>query len=288
VPEEARIRRSILACAVCAVGFVPLALGGTVRSVAPPGAFYLALGDSVAYGMQPQKVDAGLPPSGYRTGYVDVFAKRLRRLKPDLRVVNYSCPGESTRTFVSGGCPWLADGTHRLHDSYRGPQLAAALTFVRLHRGRVSPITLHVGGGDVQAVYDACRGSLPCIRRSAPRATRQFVSRLGSILRRLHNAAPSAEIIVTGLWNNNIKQLPETDPLLRSLNQTIARVTKASSGHFADVFPAFNPQGNLARERARICAFTFICSRGDGHPTDAGYRAIAAAVWAASGYAQRS
>jgi hypothetical protein len=57
-------------------------------------------------------------------------------------------------------------------------------------------------------------------------------------------------------------------------------------GRFANPFPAFNPQGNPARERARICALTFICSEGDAHPTDAGYRAIAAAVWDASGYAK--
>src|ERR671936_1895101 len=76
----------------------------------PPRAYYLALGDSIAYGVQPAKVKAGLPPSGFRTGYVDVFAARLRALAPKLRVVNYACPGESTRTFIEGRCPWLADG----------------------------------------------------------------------------------------------------------------------------------------------------------------------------------
>ena len=56
------------------------------------------------YGMQPAKVNAGLPPSGFRTGYVDVFAARLRTLAPKIRVVNYGCPGESTETFIHGGC----------------------------------------------------------------------------------------------------------------------------------------------------------------------------------------
>jgi hypothetical protein len=50
----------------------------------------------------------------------------------------------------------------------------------------------------------------------------------------------------------------------------------------------FNPQGSIAREKARICALTFACSQDDPHPTDAGYRAIAAVVWAASGYKHRS
>jgi hypothetical protein len=51
---------------------------------------------------------------------------------------------------------------------------------------------------------------------------------------------------------------------------------------------ALNTLGSIAREKARICALTFACSQDDPHPTDAGYRAIAAVVWAASGYKHRS
>src|SRR5207237_10267541 len=69
-----------------------------------PQAYYLALGDSIAYGFQPAKARARLPPSGFNTGYVDVFAARLRAIAPKIRVVNYGCPGESTKTFIHGGC----------------------------------------------------------------------------------------------------------------------------------------------------------------------------------------
>jgi hypothetical protein len=62
-------------------------------------------------------------------------------------------------------------------------------------------------------------------------------------------------------------------------------VAAAEKARVARMFPVFNPVGNPKR---RICALTFICSRGDPHPTDAGYRAMAAAFWAASGYKQRS
>jgi hypothetical protein len=37
----------------------------------------------------------------------------------------------------------------------------------------------------------------------------------------------------------------------------------------------------------RLCAFTFFCSKGDPHPTDAGYRAMADAFMAASGYPRK-
>jgi hypothetical protein len=53
----------------------PLALGGTPRALSEsPQRYYLALGDSLTYGIQPAKVDRGLPPSGFKSGFVDVFA----------------------------------------------------------------------------------------------------------------------------------------------------------------------------------------------------------------------
>src|SRR5439155_14999699 len=88
-------------------------------------------------------------------------------------------------------------------------------------------------------------------------------------------------IIVIGVWNNDITYPRESDPFYRAVDLTIARAAARASARFADPFPLFNPQGSVAREKARICAYTFICSRGDGHPTDAGYRAIAAAVFTA-------
>ena len=227
--------------------------------------------------------------SAFDTGFVDVFARRLRTLAPRLRVVNYACPGESTRTFVAGGCTWLAGG-RGLHDPFHGAQLDAALAFLRAHPDEVSPITINLGGNDVDAFAKACKGSFACARARLPRFQTQFTSRLGSILRRLRVVAPKAEVIVVGVWNDDLATIRQSDPLYRRFDLAIARVAAAARAYFADPFPLFDPQGSLARRKARICAFTFTCSWSppDGHPTDAGYRAIAAAVFAASGYAHRS
>ena len=70
-------------CAVSAAWLVPLALGGSARPASSsPQSYYLALGDSIAYGFQPAKAKAGLAPSKFNTGYVDVFAARLRTIAP--------------------------------------------------------------------------------------------------------------------------------------------------------------------------------------------------------------
>lgn len=245
-----------------------------------PQAYYLALGDSIAYGIQPAKVDAGLPPSRF-TGYVDVFAARLRALAPKIQVVNYGCPGETTRTFIDGKCPWLAEG-RRLHDAFKGTQLGAALAFLRAHPGHVSPITLTLWGNDLfEEFAPACKGDPLCIRSHASAGLARFASRLNSIVGRLRAAAPKAEIILTGAWNFDVEHLAQVDPLFRSVDATIARAAVTGKARIARMYPVFSPAGN---EKARICALTFICSKGDPHPTDAGYRAMAAAFLAASGY----
>jgi lysophospholipase L1-like esterase len=242
----------------------------------PPKSYYLALGDSITYGAQPTKMKPGARPSDFDTGYVDVFAARLRKLSPKLQVVNYGCPGESTMTFTRGGCPALAEGV-KLHDAYRGSQLKAALSFLRAHRGQVSPITVTLWGNDV----------LPLSQKGkrAPAAIASFASRFDSILRQLRAAAPTAEIIVTGAWNPEVDRLQQAGPLYRSLDAAIARVAAGSRARVANISAAFNPPGNVRTQRARLCRLTFFCSQGgDPHPTDAGYRAMADAFMAASGY----
>jgi hypothetical protein len=119
---------------------------GAASSTAPgavqlPKRYYLALGDSIAYGFQP-KANA-TRASAFR-GYVEVFAARLRKLSPQIEVVNYGCPGESSVTFALGRCPTLPGV--KLHNRYRGPQLKAAVSFLRAHSGQVSPITLTLWG----------------------------------------------------------------------------------------------------------------------------------------------
>jgi lysophospholipase L1-like esterase len=261
-----------------------LALSGTAASGTPerpvyqsPQKYYLALGDSIAYGFQPTK--ANVPASAINTGYVDVFAARLRKLSSKIKVVNYGCPGESTVTFARGGCDWLKHGG-KLHDAFRGSQLKAALSLLRAHPGEVGPITVTLWGTDVP---------LPLSQNAkrARKAIASFAPRFSAILRQLRTAAPSAEIIVTGAWNPEADRLAQAEPLYRSLDAAIKRAASASRVRVANMFTAFDGTGNVKTQQARICRLTFICSKGDPHPTNAGYRAMADAFMAASRYPRK-
>jgi lysophospholipase L1-like esterase len=244
-----------------------------VGSKPAPGRYYLALGDSIAYGYQPTKPDTA-PAASFHTGYVDVLAGRLKALAPHIRVVNYGCPGESTISFTTG-CPAVHEGT-KLHDAYRGSQLAAALAFLRAHPGEVSPVTVTLWGNDV----------LPLSQKGkrAPAVIASFASRFGSILGRLRAAAPHAVIVVSGAWNPEVDKLEQTDPLYRSLDAAIARQAARSGARVAKLFDALDGTGTADARKAQLCRLTFFCSKGDPHPTDAGYRAMAAAFLKASGY----
>ena len=119
--------------------------------------------------------------------------------------------------------------------------------------------------------------------RRAPRAIASFGSRFTSILEQLRATAPTAEIIVTGAWDPEADRLAQTEPLYRSVDAAIRRAARASGSRVANMFTALNGPGNLSARKARLCALTFFCSKGDPHPTDAGYRAMAGAFVTASG-----
>ena len=253
----------------------------TATSVADAKGYYLALGDSITYGYQPTG-RPGARASTFDTGFVDVFASRLRDVSAGITVVNYGCPGESTVTFVRGGCPAFADRLE-LHDAFRGPQLKAALSFLRAHPGEVSPITVTLYGNDwLPLLLDTCKGRIECVRKHAPAATASFGSRLRAILGQLRAAAPTAQIVVTGAWNPDPTSLRQLRSTYRSLEASIARAAAAAGVRIARMLPVFNPSVNVRAPKARLCALTFICSKGDPHPTDAGYRAMADAVARAS------
>ena len=273
-----------LAALVLTVGTAAAASASPPPRLAPPKSYYLALGDSIAYGFQTSKALAGLPPDAFSTGYVDLFAAQLRQLRPHIATVNYSCPGESTTSFLLP-CIWKTSG-HALHNDYPGPQLDAALVFLAAHRGKVSPITLSLNGNDANAFLQTCApGDLACIQASAPAAIAAYQARLASILSQLRAAAPDAEIIVVGAYDPNIGAFTFADPLFTQLNQAQQAAAATVRARFADPFPVFNPQGDPAAETTAICALTLLCTDGDGHPSDTGYQALASVVWAASGYA---
>jgi lysophospholipase L1-like esterase len=249
----------------------------------PPKQYYLALGDSLAFGFQFDKFNASfpsVPASIFSTGYVDDLAGMLQAIRPGITTVNYGCPAERTVTFLNGGCTYTAAG-FPLHDSYAGSQLSAALAFLRAHRGQVSPITVNIGVNDLIGLRTLCGADVSCYFANGPAVLDEIATNLHYILSHLRAAAPDAEIItftnydVTFLFDARLLQLTQ------AFNSVVISTAAQSSVRVADVFGAFNDRP----QPATVCALTFICTPlQDSHPTDLGYEVIARQIWVVSGY----
>jgi lysophospholipase L1-like esterase len=257
--------------------------GQAATRFSPPRRYYLALGDSLAFGSQTVKFNANFPSepaSIFSTGYVDDLAGMLQEIRPGITTVNYGCPGETSVTFIQGGCTYTAAG-FPLHDPYDGSQLSAALAFLHAHRGEVSPITINIGVNDLTGLRALCGDDVSCYLANAPAMLDTTATRLHYILSQLRAAAPDAEIItftnydVTFLFDARLPQLTQ------AFNSVVISTAALSSVRVADVFGAFND----GPQPATICALTFICTPlQDTHPTDLGYEVIARQIWAASDY----
>ena len=113
---------AIMACSGCAARIFP-------------ATYYLALGDSLSQGVQPDAAGASVETG---QGYADQLYAALLPAHPGLRLVKLGCPGETSRTMIDGGiCRYPG-----------GSQLAAAVAFLRAHRGHVFLITIDIGAND--------------------------------------------------------------------------------------------------------------------------------------------
>lgn len=254
----------------------------------PPKHYYLALGDSLAFGAQLGKFFSELAsgtydPASFNTGYVDDFAAKMRTLDPSLETVNLSCPGETTASFA-GTCFFRALG-FPIKVNYGGSQEQAALAFLHAHPGQVSPITIDLGLNDAQLPCASPTFSVDvsCFRSTMPVALKSVAANLPRILDELHAASPSSEIIVMTYYNPFFVVDPTTDALVESMNSEITGIASARNLRVADIFSAFNGTGG---ETSTVCAMTFVCTPPlyDEHPTDAGYGLMADRFWTASGY----
>lgn len=271
-----------IAIIVAVVGLLggTISVGASSERFNPPKDYYLALGDSLAYGFQEAKFLSELPnvdASTFNTGYVDDFGAMLRTVDPAVQTVNLGCPGETTASYFTA-CQFSAVGHFPLHDPYGGSQEAAALAFLHAHPGQVSPITLDNGANDVT----------PC--NSLPDPTICFLTSIAAVganldkaLGELRAAAPNAEIIVMEYYDPFAFGQPSSIAITTLLNQAIATAAARHGARLADALTPFNL---TPPEPATLCGLGPFCPLTDVHPNDTGYGVIAQQFWAASGYSR--
>jgi len=210
---------------------------------------------------------------------VDDFGHMLQGVRPDIETMNLGCVGETTDTFIHGGCLYTAQG-FQLHNTYSGSQFDAAIAFLRAHRGKVSPITFNLGTNDLNALTALCGSDLLCYQVQGPMFLDRISANLDGILAALRAAAPDSEIITFTGYSVAVLIDPRFLQITEAFNALVLNTAEAHRVRVADVFGAFNgpPQP------ATICSLTSACASGDGHPTDAGSAVIAEQLWQVSDY----
>ena len=278
---------AVLATTTSACGASSPARQASPRITASPRTtYYLSLGDSLSQGVQPNVAGTSLPT---RQGYPDQLYAALRHSRPGLRLVKLGCGGETTITMIDGGiCSYPA-----------GSQLAAAVSFLRAHPGRVSLITIDIGANDSGSCLSrpAVGAVASCVAKSIPGT----VDSLTKIMSRLRAAAgPRVRIIGMtyyvpslaqwrgGLMGQALARFSEG--LVTTYNKVLTGIYKAHGARVADVFTAFHSEdfsdhvtlhriGRVPRNVAAICTWTWECApkpRGPNiHANPVGYSVIA-------------
>jgi lysophospholipase L1-like esterase len=248
----------------------------------PPATYYLALGDSLAQGVQPDAAGASVETP---FGYPDQVYAALRRTHPTLRLVKLGCPSETTTTMINGGiCRYRG-----------GSQLAAADAFLRAHRGRVLLVTIDIGANDPEDC-----GNQPGLTQLAACAVTGIpaaVTHLTTIVTSLKAAEPGVRIVGMNYYLPALAEwrdgLPghvvawAAEKLAATYNQMLDRVYTNAGARVANVFGAFETANfagqagaaNVPRNVARLCQWTWACAappRGPNqHANQAGYQVIA-------------
>ena len=254
---------------------VTLATATGVR--AQDSSSYLALGDSLAIGIQPA-ANGGYVPTNQ--GYVDDLYAFYHSRFPTLQLTKLGCLGETTSSMISGQqslCSYPA-----------GSQLSEAVAFLQSHR--VALITLDIGGNNLLACFFAVPIDPNCAANAASTAANDLAAILGA----LRAAAPHTLIVgmnyydpflaawVFGPSGQALATL--SLPLVRGFNHALETVYQALQVPVANVAATFrinNPHGVTPLNVALALAWTWMGApppRGpDVHPNALGYAAIAAA-----------
>ncbi len=238
-----------------------------------PRQYYLALGNSLAFGYQPDL--------DFDHGYVDDFSMNLQTYGSK-QTANLGCPEETSASFINGGCPYAVLRKF----PYEGNQLSAALLYLTEHQGQVSPVTLDIGANDMLPDLSNTTCTIDAEKFKADLSTLD-TNLAQVILPRLHaamtvNGVMTGDLLVENYYDPYQNQCPNTVPFMQEMNSHIATDVQ-SFGTLVDVFSAF---GGGATPNPNICIYTWICNSSfhDVHSTRPGYQVIAKAFEQSAGY----
>lgn len=252
------------------VGLVFLLTAAPVHARADDDKGYLALGASFPFGFDPRVTDRSDPD--VFVGYPETLAEML-----DLDVVNASCPGETTASFISLAINSVCTSYRAqfpLHVDYTTSQLDFAITHLRKHR-ETRLVTIEVGNNDLVLFTQGCAKEpdpATCIREGLPNLLAAIDSNLKTIFARIRGEAHYRGSLV--MVNLRVLDYRDVTGVARreAVNRVISSATLAAGGRVADIFGAFQTaaqvfDGDTCAAGLLIRLTPTTC---DGHTSPAG------------------
>lgn len=246
--------------------------------------WYLALGDSLSVGVQPDAANVNHPTA---FGYSDQLYQALKATTPNLELKKLGCAVTETTTDMLKG-PSDCRSQYRLR-----VQLADAVAFLLTHRGSVKLVTIDIGANDLEICGNIETGIDPtCVQD----AFSDVGANLPKILKALRLAAgPNVPIVgmnyynpFLAAWLAGATELAEqSNQLVAAFNGLLGSIYQVFHMPVADVatafdtanfelvpapssaFPPMVPQNVL-----NVCALTYMCALGNIHATTDGYGVI--------------
>jgi lysophospholipase L1-like esterase len=282
---------AVLAATGSVLGVLATSASSSTKSAVAPvtaGSRYLALGDSVTFGYQEQGVT---PTPNYRDaasfpGYPEQLGAELH-----LQVANAACPGETSASLInakaiSNGCENTLGktagsyrGTYPLHVSYKGSQLAFALSYLHAHRN-VALVSLMIGANDYFVCTETTKDS--CASNAEKQAVLgKIASNTRVILSAIRNKAHyKGQLAIVNYYSLNYSSAA-TNALSLSLNKTVDGAAKPYHVVIADGYGEFKTAA--FRSGGSLCAAGLITNLGKPgdcgiHPTYAGQALLAQAL----------
>lgn len=281
-----RLRRTVLCAALLAITpiLVPHALPASAAQshhysagIVGPKQVYLALGDSLAFGFQPNL--------DFKHGYASDWFNELQP-KGVTKLVNYACPGETLVTFMNGGC-----ALHFLvksHYPHSEPQYKAALTYIKQNKGKVSPVSIDIGANDFVTLFDPSTCAVLTNTQGISDAIQTFDTNFTTVLTQLKSAlGGTGDLFAMNYYNPFAEICPQQTALIQLLDQHLQQDATSVGVPWADVYTPFNVgTGN----GDNICNWTWMCQSKPKnvnlriHPNNTGYTQIYQAFTKLAGY----
>lgn len=269
---------TILLTALVAVGLMTPSGAAAADPPHDTTTYYLALGDSLAYGY----------PTG--VGYAKYLTDTLRQSQPGIQLENLGCPSETTDMMISGGglCAAL------YAEKYEGAtsQLDAALRFLDNHRGAVTYLTIDIGPNDVLPCIEGVAIDAECVLRGLDAVRTNLPTIFGNLRDNLDGTTKTGGMTFydpfTALWPYSQDVARQSVVILNGLNLIEAanylhfgfRIARVAMAFQTNNF-SINPSTGLPANSTKACLWTLMCpkppstAKPDIHPNPLGYWVIA-------------